>query len=149
MSGHRHVCAAICVKFYKTPAAHLWLILLWQSLEENEQGVMTQNMQSMTQTRSFSSVPQGKLQEAWWIWDIFSLEIIKPQRTKIMLKQNMICYHWSVVSNSILMMLMRIMTPVSLLYNCCIFYLQGSNVILQGSCWFPVVHITMQLQTIW
>lgn len=61
----------------------------------------------------------------------------------------MICYLWSVVSNLILMMLMRNVTPVCLLYNCCIFYLRGSNVILQGSCWFPVVYITMQLQTIW
>lgn len=149
MRGHRNVCVAICVKFYKIPATHPWLILLWQNLEENEQGVMTQNMSSVTQTRSFSWIPQGKLQKAWWIWDIFSLEIIKPQRTKIMLKQNTICYLWSVVSNLILMMLMRNVTPACLLCNCCIFYLRGSNVILQGACWFPVVSMAMQLQTIW
>lgn len=148
MRGHRHICVVICVKFYKIPAAPPWLILLWQSLKQKAQGVMTQNVWSVTQTRSISWVPQDKIQKAWWIWDIFSLEIIKPQRTKIILKQNMICYLWSIVSNLILMMLMRNVTPVCLLYNCSIFYLWGSNVILQRVCWFPVVSIAMQLQTI-
>lgn len=71
--------------------------------------------------------------------------MIKPQGTKIIQKQNTIRYLWSVVSNLILMMLMRNVTAVCLIFNCGVFYLWGSNVVLWRLCWFLDISIAVNI----